>query len=272
MHFYPKGHKNDNDLEKIPLKLNETEIEEVTETKFLGVTIDNQLSWNGHITSLTKKLKCCAGQINRISNFIPKDLHKSIYHTLYESHLNYGITVWGGVSVVKLKPLFIAQKHCIRILFGDKESYLEKFRTTARARPYQAQKLGQEFFEKEHSKPIFNCNKIMTIFNLYNYQLLNNTYKLLKLRTPIALYSCLKISQRKETLLHLPKHISESFIYRATMLWNTFLTCNEGLLAKNLTAELGSIRTKIQELIFKCQGMGDQNEWHYDINFKLRQS
>ena len=53
------------------------------------------------------------------------------------------------------------------------------------------------------------------------------------------------------------------------MLWNTFLKCNEGLLAKNLTAEIGSIRTKIQELIFKFQGMGDQNEWHYDTTLSF---
>ena len=268
MHFKPKAQSDD--IEKNVLTINGIEIEEVTETKFLGITIDNQLSWNSHITSLTKKLKCCVGQINRISNLIPKELYKSIYHTLYESHLNYGITVWGGTSKAKLRPLFIGQKHCIRILFGDKEAYLDKFNTAVRARPVQEQKLGQEFFEKEHSKPIFNSNEIMTVYNLYNCQLLNSMYKLLKLRTPIAIYSCLKISQRKETLLYVPKQFSESFIYCATTLWNSFLTCPEGLLAKSVTTGLGSIKTKIKELIFRRQSMGDQNEWHYDINFTLR--
>ena len=41
----------------------------------------------------------------------------------------------GGVSEAKINPLFIAQKHCIRVLFGDKEKYLEKHRTAARSRP-----------------------------------------------------------------------------------------------------------------------------------------
>ena len=83
--------------------------------------------------------------------FNPEELHKSIHHTLFESHLSYGITVWGGVSSVKLRPLSIAQQQCIRILFGDKQAYLEKFKTTARVRPYQSQKLGKEFYEKEPS-------------------------------------------------------------------------------------------------------------------------
>ena len=201
---------------------------------------------------------------------IPKDLHKSLYHTLFESHLCYGITVWGGVSAVKLKPLFTAQKHCIRILFGDKELYLEKFRTTARARPYKLQKLGHEFFEKEHTKPLFNDNKIMTVHNLHIFHTLKCIYKLLKLRTPIALFSCFKISNRKETLLHLPPNFSESFVYSASSLWNTFLSCTEGSTAKSFSVQIGHITSKIKELVYRRQKMGDQCEWHMDVNFRLQ--
>ena len=52
--------------------------------------------------------------------YIPTSLHKSLYPTIFESHLSYGITVWGGVSNSTIKPVFIAQKHCLRVLFGDK--------------------------------------------------------------------------------------------------------------------------------------------------------
>ena len=131
MHFQPKNSIPIADTDNVTLSLNGNEVEEVSETKFLGVTIDNQLSWVAHLTYFSKKLKCCSGQINRISNLIPEELYKSIYHTLFESHLSYGITVWGGVSMAKLRPLFISQKRCIRILFGDKQAYLEKFKTSA---------------------------------------------------------------------------------------------------------------------------------------------
>ena len=205
MHFLPKNEQLDSNFQKLSLQIDGNEIEEVSETKFLGVIIDNKLSWEMHVTALTKKLKCCTGQLNRIYNFIPKELYKSLYHTLYESHLSYGITVWGGISIPNLRPLFIAQKYCIRILFGDKESYLDKFKTTARARPYGLQALGQEFYEKEHTKPLFNNHEIMTVHNLYDYQILNSMYKILKLRTPIIIYSCLHISEGKETLIHISK-------------------------------------------------------------------
>ena len=82
-------------------------------------------------------------------------IQKLVGHTLFESHLSYAISVWGGVSETKINPLFIAQKHRIRILFGDKEKYLEKHRTAARTRPRDLQILGSDFFKREHTKPLF---------------------------------------------------------------------------------------------------------------------
>ena len=271
MHFLPRGLKEDKSIGKIPLLIFGNEIEEVTETKFLGVTIDNQLSWESHINILHKRLKCSAGQLNHIIDLIPENLHKSIYHTLYESHLAYGITVWGGVSLARLRPLFKAQKHCIRILFGDRKKYVDKFKTSARARPYLQQKLGQEFYQKEHSKPIFNEKQILTVHNLYKYQMIFSTFKILKLRTPIAMHNCFKISHRKEYLLHMPINASENFLYKASSLWLKFLTCPQGSIFKDLTAGLGCIKLKIKELILCRQKMGDQNEWCEETNFNLNQ-
>ena len=62
--------------------------------------------------------------LNVITDNIPDDLHSSLYNTLFESHLSYCITVWGGVRNNNLLPLFKLQKKCLRRLFGDKEAYL----------------------------------------------------------------------------------------------------------------------------------------------------
>ena len=52
-----------------------TEIKRVSEIKFLGVVIDEKLSWDAHVKSLTKKLASCTGSINRIAASIPKTLY-----------------------------------------------------------------------------------------------------------------------------------------------------------------------------------------------------
>ena len=59
------------------------------ELNVLGVTIDENLKWNSHL----KKPYKIFMQHRRINDNKPDDLHKIIYHILFESHLIYGITL-----------------------------------------------------------------------------------------------------------------------------------------------------------------------------------
>ena len=84
------------------------------------------------------------------------------FTTLYlKAILTYGITVWRGVTNNKLLPLFRLQKKCLRILFGDKEAYLDKFKTSARVRLFEEQKLEVEFLKRKHGKPLFTKHSVM---------------------------------------------------------------------------------------------------------------
>ena len=65
-----------------------------------------------------------------------------------------------------------SQKSCIRILLGDREAYLEKFNTCCRTRSIETQKLGVEFYKREHTKPIFHKTGILAYQNLYNYHII----------------------------------------------------------------------------------------------------
>ena len=123
-----KSEKNSLPNEELNVLIQNIEIKRVTEAIFLAVTIDENLNWNSHLKKLYKELSCSTGILNNIKDIIPDDLHKSLYHTLFESHLTYGITVWGGVANNKLLPLFKPQKKCLR----DKEAYLDKFKTWSR--------------------------------------------------------------------------------------------------------------------------------------------
>ena len=270
MHFKPKGCRNTNcDTESYEerVAINGTEIDEVDSTKFLGVIIDNTLSWSPHIDALNKKLKCSTGQLNRIKDYVPANLHISLYQTLFESHLAYGITVWGGVSSNKLTPLYTSQKHCVRILFGDKAAYLDKFKTSVRSRPYESQKLGADFYIREHTKPLFNAQKILTVQNVYQYHTLLETFKLMKTHTPISIFSCFTKSQRKETLLISPTH-SHNFLYKASSLWNTYRAIPGQVQEHDFSAGIGYTKNKIKELLFMRQKIGDREEWA-DENFNL---
>ena len=66
-------------------------------------------------------------------------MHKELYYTLFESYLAYGVTDRGKASKSKLRLLFKAQKKAFRVVFGNKEQFLNKVRTCAKARPYPDQ-------------------------------------------------------------------------------------------------------------------------------------
>ena len=99
MYFSPfKRPKNDeaSEIDTYSLNINSIIINRVSHTKFLGVTIDDKLSWKPHINMQNKKLRSIRGRIYRIKNILHESLYKQIYHSLFDSHLIYAISVLGG--------------------------------------------------------------------------------------------------------------------------------------------------------------------------------
>ena len=263
--FRSRDNKSPSTEPDLCLQISGIPLHRVSDTKFLGVTIDENLNFDAHRARLVKKLATKSGILCAIRDTIPEDLYKNLYHTLFESHLAYGISVWGGTSNNKLNPIFKIQKRCIRILFGDKEAYLDKFKTCARTRPYGEQTLGQDFYIKEHTKPLFNKHKLLTVQNLYFYHCSNETLKILKHRTPISLFSLFEFSKRtgKETLLIHPQP-SDSYIYRASVLWNF---CRSKLLYHDLSSPFSSFKSEILKLILNSQLLGEAQIWNEPLNF-----
>ena len=243
MKFRPISNITETNLEDGLIKIGETPIKQVSETKFLGIIIDDKLTWNPQILYLRRKLSSSnIGILNRIKDSIPISLHKNLYHTLFESHLCYGITSWGGVPESKLRPLFKIQKRCIRILFGNKEKYLNNFKTCCRVRPVEEQILGQEHYEKEHTKPLFNKHNLMTVHNLYVYHCSMDKFKTLKYRIPISLYSLYLLSNRKEAFLITPLPNSQ-FIYNASKIWNII---RETIAKSDLSISICSLKSTLK--------------------------
>ena len=242
--------------------INNVPINKVSETKFLGVIIDDKLNWSAHIEYLAKKLRSAAAVLCRIRHSIPKENYKNIYYALFESHLTYGITVWGGVCKAKMEKLFVIQKHCIRILFGDLDAYLDKFCTCARVRPYGCQKLGATFYCLEHTKPLFNNNDLLAVQNLFTYHCCIEVFKILKFHTPITLYSQLNISQRNNSMLLITPRPSTQFTYIGPKLWNDVRKKLHIESEIEGSTNLSSIKSAIKCLLLTNQKKFDKYEWY----------
>ena len=239
------------------LLLNKEPIKQQHETKFLGVVIDDSLTWESHIDKLVSKLSSCTGRLSRIKQCLPEELLDVIYRTLFESHLTYGITIWGCVSIAKLDRIFKVQKKCIRILFGDSEGYKNKFKTCARTRPIDKQILGSEFYCLEHTKPLFNKHKFLTIHNLFTYHTCITLYKILRTRVPIALYSMFSFSSHIETRLK-SQLTGCVFVDNSTIIWNNI---REKLSVNDFNISISVLKSNVKSYLLRKQQEYDQLEW-----------
>ena len=231
------------------LKIHDNILPKVTHTKFLGVIIDDRLSWDHQIKALTKKLSCCTGSLNQIIESIPENLHKDLYHTLFESYLTYGISVWGGSPKAKLLPLFKAQK---------KVKYLDKFKTCALVRPLNEQRLTTEFVIKEHSKPLFNSH-FLNLKNLYFYHSCCKVFKIFKYKIPIAINDLFKFSRRgQRSLFIITPPPNDSYVYRMSVIWNSVRTV---LSWSDTSFPISSIKSKLKVFLLNKQKLGDNKNW-----------
>ena len=98
-----------------PIKIDEIPISRVQSTKFLGVIIDDKLTWSEHISSITKTISRNTGVISRLRSFLPSSALISLYNTLVLPYLYYCNIIWAHTSNNRLHSLIITQKRAIRI-------------------------------------------------------------------------------------------------------------------------------------------------------------
>lgn len=93
-------------------------IESVNTVKFLGIMVDDKLTWKPHIEHLCNKLSKSAYALYQLSKKVNISTLLTAYHGLVASVLRYGIIFWGQSTDREL--LFKMQKRCIRSMCGLK--------------------------------------------------------------------------------------------------------------------------------------------------------
>ena len=107
---------------KLPiLKINKLKIKQKDALKFLGVLIDEHLSWKVHIKILETNISCAIGVLYRSRNLLTLNARKLLYSSFVQSHLSYANLAWGATHPSKLVKLRSLQKHyCKAIVFKKK--------------------------------------------------------------------------------------------------------------------------------------------------------
>ena len=75
--------------------------------KFLGLFIDEHLTWKPHITYICKKISKSIGIMFRSRFLLSETTKKSLYYTLIYSYLTYCATVWSSTYVTHVNRIFV---------------------------------------------------------------------------------------------------------------------------------------------------------------------
>ncbi len=76
--------------------LDGTLLDRVKFTKFLGVFIDECLTWKNHIDCICKTISRKIGVMNKLKYYVPDSILFTLYCTLILPYINYGILIWGN--------------------------------------------------------------------------------------------------------------------------------------------------------------------------------
>ena len=93
-----------------------TPLEKVPSTKFLGLQIDQNITWKEHIDNIVKTCSRNVGIINKLKNFLPHEALYTLYCSLILPYINYGILAWGCACSSYINDLFKIQKRALRII------------------------------------------------------------------------------------------------------------------------------------------------------------
>ena len=80
------------------LHIAETNITFVDSTKFLGVWLDCKLNWHEHISRVGQKIRKNLNLLKLGRNFLDIHSKRIAYFSQIQSHLTYGLSVWGHMS------------------------------------------------------------------------------------------------------------------------------------------------------------------------------
>lgn len=81
--------------DNLKLELDGIPIKRVKSFNFLGIILNEYLTWTDHISHISQKISPVVALLMRLKNSLPTNILKMIYNSLILSRLHYGNVLWG---------------------------------------------------------------------------------------------------------------------------------------------------------------------------------
>ena len=103
---------------QLNITINGQKILQVTQTKFLGIIIESNLTWQAHIKFIRNKVAKSIGIIQKARIILDEDTLIGLYYSFLYPYFSSGITIWGKANKSVLDPLLKLQKKAVRLVFN----------------------------------------------------------------------------------------------------------------------------------------------------------
>ena len=242
-----------------------------TSARFLGVLMDEKITWREHIATLSLKMSRNAGILYKMKGILPQKVMKTLYHSFIQSHLNYCSIIWGLGPKAKIQALFIAQKKAIRTLIPGFANYF----------------YNKDTGEKPHrTKKTFAVNEIMTVHNQILANVLVFMHKIHREVAPNSIKRIFATNDDDITTLDGPEEIFVPSLSRLEMYKNSILhkgpklynEITHYITLENKKANINTPAVKqlfvkpfkryIKNYLLDIQSEGDEDEWSTS-NYRL---
>ena len=137
--------------ENFEIYLNDIQLERVGSTKFLGVYIEQTLSWKVHIDSICSRISRITGVLSRLKFQLPGYVLQTMYNSLFSSVMLYGLSIWGSSPKSHLDRIVKLQKKAVRHIGNAKYN--------------------------SHTDPLFRNLKILKLHDAYKLQCCKLLYR-----------------------------------------------------------------------------------------------
>ena len=192
---------------------------EETSAKFLGIYIDEYLTWHDHIKHVNRKMARAMFAIKQVKYLLPYNTLRNLYYALVHSHLSYAIVAWGNADRTITRKTMTLQKRAIRSI--NKASY------------------------NSDTEPLFSRSQILKLEDLYQYQSILFMYDYANKHLPTSFNSMFPYNRdiqtthltRQSDLLAIPRSLSNFSrklpFHQFPIIWNKWVNLSTETKSRN---------------------------------------
>ena len=246
----------------LDVNISNTKIERKTESRFLGVIVDEKLNWSKHIHTLKSKMSKYIGVMCKLKFQIPLKARLLVYNSLVQSHLNFCSSIWGFAAKSNIDKLLTVQKKAIRSVMPGFVQYFYKDGITP-----------------AHTKPAFKEYNILTVQSLIAKNALLLMTKIIKFQSTLPKSICdifKEFSIELEQISDIPNtwldkyntnNYRNSIFFKAPMLYLDYRSLNVDEIPQCET--INPHKRFVKKVLLEYQSSGDTNEWESSNNILI---